>query len=478
MARDPHRYRLTRAGVLNVWQYDEQVFTFADGRLLLRGTNGAGKSKTLEMLLPFVLDGDKARMTATGRQGSQLLWLMSDGASGTGTRIGYLWVELARVDASGETQVVTCGIGLRSSASARQVTTWQFTVPGAVPDLCEPDGTPLSAPRCKELVESLGGSVFEAPRAYKEHVGRLLFGLEPQAYDDLLRLLYWLRQPQVGEDIDPARLVAMLDEALPALDDEAVRQVGEAFDELAEHGERVRSWLPLPPRSRRRRRSTGATPPPSYGSGRLPRWPPRRARRPGARGGSGVGGARAGRRKAAGRETEQRAAGERLAQASSRVQVLESGPLARNQQVLREKQRRASDLSDAAVRAREAAERATARRRTVGRGSSAVRPSWPSRAGGWWRRPSEIDAGLRTCGLAGALPAGDDAVGSARRLSTRYPRPGTASPPCAPRCRSSARRSVRVEKSAQRRDAAAERAARQSDVRSRRPARSLTQRAR
>ena len=59
-----------RAGVLNVWQYDEQVFDFADGRLLLRGTNGAGKSKTLEMLLPFVLDGDKARMTATGRQGT------------------------------------------------------------------------------------------------------------------------------------------------------------------------------------------------------------------------------------------------------------------------------------------------------------------------------------------------------------------------------------------------------------------------
>jgi hypothetical protein len=45
MARDPHRFRLSRAGVLNVWQYDEQVFTFADGRLLLRGTNGAGQEQ-------------------------------------------------------------------------------------------------------------------------------------------------------------------------------------------------------------------------------------------------------------------------------------------------------------------------------------------------------------------------------------------------------------------------------------------------
>ena len=70
-------------------------------------------------------------------------------------------------------------------------------------------------------------------------MGQLLFGLEPQAYDDLLRLLYWLRQPQVGEDIDPGRLVAMLDESLPALDEDDVRQVGEALDELAEHGERL-----------------------------------------------------------------------------------------------------------------------------------------------------------------------------------------------------------------------------------------------
>ena len=94
----PHRYRLSRAGVLNVWQYDEQIFEFSGGRLLLRGANGAGKSKTLEMLLPFVLDGDKARMTASARHHTSLLWLMQEGASGSGTRTGYLWVEFARTD--------------------------------------------------------------------------------------------------------------------------------------------------------------------------------------------------------------------------------------------------------------------------------------------------------------------------------------------------------------------------------------------
>ncbi len=32
------------AGIRNIWEYDDQVFDFADGRLVLRGPNGSGKS--------------------------------------------------------------------------------------------------------------------------------------------------------------------------------------------------------------------------------------------------------------------------------------------------------------------------------------------------------------------------------------------------------------------------------------------------
>lgn len=60
------RFRLYRAGIQNVWQYDAQEFSFGDGRLLLRGKNGAGKSKALEMLLPYLLDGDSRALDATG----------------------------------------------------------------------------------------------------------------------------------------------------------------------------------------------------------------------------------------------------------------------------------------------------------------------------------------------------------------------------------------------------------------------------
>jgi Putative exonuclease SbcCD, C subunit len=238
------RFRLSRAGVLNVWQYDDQVFECADGRLLLRGANGAGKSKTLEMLLPFALDGDKMRITASGRHHTSLVWLMTDGYEGN--RTGYLWVEFRR-DADdadevgdGSAEYFTCGVGIRASSFSRSAQAWFFTSPRRVgEDLqLEDEAGPLSKDRCRAAVAG-DGHFFERGRDYKHHVGRALFGLEPPQYDELLRLLYWLRQPQVGEDIEPGKLAEQLAQALPPVDDEAVRSAGDTFDELAAFGEQI-----------------------------------------------------------------------------------------------------------------------------------------------------------------------------------------------------------------------------------------------
>ena len=315
------------------------------------------------MLLPFVLDGDKARMTATGRQGSQLMWLMSDGATGGGTRTGYLWVELVRTDADGQQHLVTCGIGIRHSTSAKTVDAWQFTVPTGAPSLLEPDGVPLSKPRCRELVASLQGRSFDSPREYKAHVGRLLFGLDPHAYDDLLRLLYWLRQPQVGEDLDPGRLVGMLDESLPALDEAAVRQVGEALDDLAAHGEQLD----------RLRAATAAITTAAAVYARYARTVLRdraaaliaaeteRATRDRATHRAALTLTRSTDELAAARDRPHPGTGRRGARPRPRQEVLEDGPLARTQQVLAEKHRRATDLARAAEQTATAAERSADR---------------------------------------------------------------------------------------------------------------------
>ena len=54
---DAARFRPSRCGVVNLWDYRDEEFVFADGRLVLRGPNGSGKTKALEVLFPFLFDG-------------------------------------------------------------------------------------------------------------------------------------------------------------------------------------------------------------------------------------------------------------------------------------------------------------------------------------------------------------------------------------------------------------------------------------
>ncbi len=43
------RWKPLRAGLVDMFYYDQEEFWFHDGRLLLRGNNGTGKSKVLAL---------------------------------------------------------------------------------------------------------------------------------------------------------------------------------------------------------------------------------------------------------------------------------------------------------------------------------------------------------------------------------------------------------------------------------------------
>jgi hypothetical protein len=58
--KQDNRWVINRAGLVNFWYYDEEIFEFSNGRLLLRGSNGSGKSVTMQSFIPLLLDGNKS----------------------------------------------------------------------------------------------------------------------------------------------------------------------------------------------------------------------------------------------------------------------------------------------------------------------------------------------------------------------------------------------------------------------------------
>lgn len=232
------RYRLHRAGICNVWQYGEQVFQFEDGRLLLRGKNGAGKSKALEMLLPFLLDGDVKRLDATGAGKTTFRWLMSEGATGV-NRQGFLWLELrrqadgAQPDDGNAWQHLTLGAVVRWSAATNEARLQYFITPlriGVDVDLVV-DGQPLPLERLRERLGD--GAVIAGAREYRARVGRELFGVNDAGrYQNLVHLLYRLRRPTIGDRIEAGQLATELGEALPPLDDDVLDTVAHNLDDL------------------------------------------------------------------------------------------------------------------------------------------------------------------------------------------------------------------------------------------------------
>ena len=66
------RWKMNRIGFVNFWLYDEEDFEFVDGKLLLRGQNGSGKSITTQSFIPFVQD-DRNRTACKARKTDGLL---------------------------------------------------------------------------------------------------------------------------------------------------------------------------------------------------------------------------------------------------------------------------------------------------------------------------------------------------------------------------------------------------------------------
>ena len=74
------KWQINRVGLLDFWYYDEEEFDFLDGRMLLRGANGSGKSVTMQSFIP----ASAGRKHASGAFGSIWFPRQKDGKLSSG----------------------------------------------------------------------------------------------------------------------------------------------------------------------------------------------------------------------------------------------------------------------------------------------------------------------------------------------------------------------------------------------------------
>src|SRR3954452_4304771 len=231
------RWRPARAGILNVYQYEDETLHFADGRLLLRGVNGSGKSTAMNMLLPFLLEAPPRRIDAAGEQTGVLTsWMLAD--NDDSQRTGYLWLEFERPDADAPGGVLhhAVGCGIRANRSTNRTTAWWFSTPRRprIDFSLTSDRVPLSV---EGLRTELGSdAVFTTAADYRSEVARRFFGgADPSGY---LALLHQVRNPRVGDRID-ADLPRRLQEALPPVPEAAVADAAQPLEDLEGHRHNV-----------------------------------------------------------------------------------------------------------------------------------------------------------------------------------------------------------------------------------------------
>mgnify|MGYP000850272650 FL=1 len=232
------KWVINRIGLVNFWFYDEEEFHFSGGRLLLRGSNGSGKSVTMQSFIPLLLDGNKSpeRLDPFGSRARRLEnYVLPEEDRDREENTGYLYMEFKKESAG---NYLTIGMGLRARRN-KPMQFWGFSITdgrriGVDFQLYKDIGEkiPLTKTELRNRLEN-GGEVTEYQKEYMEMVNKLLFGFESlEEYDELIKLLIQLRTPKLSKEFKPSVIYEIMENSLQPLSDEDLRPMSEAIENM------------------------------------------------------------------------------------------------------------------------------------------------------------------------------------------------------------------------------------------------------
>ena len=231
------RWQTSRIGLINFWYYDEQEFPFVKGRMLLRGSNGSGKSVTMQSVIPLLLDGNMSpeRLDPFGSRDRKMSSYLLEEDDDRDERTGYLYLEFKRQESG---TWLTVGMGIRAR-KGKPLDKWYFSLTdgrrvGRDFFLYKEIGEKVTLSK-KELENRIagGGQIFDRQADYMEYVNRQIFGFETvEEYKEMIDLLIQLRTPKLSKDFKPSVVNDILSDSLQPLSDEDLRPMSEAIENM------------------------------------------------------------------------------------------------------------------------------------------------------------------------------------------------------------------------------------------------------
>ena len=241
-----NQFKVTKIGLLNFWLYDEEEYDFYGGNLILRGTNGSGKSVTMQSFIPLILDGNKSpdRLDPFGSKERKIEdYIIGDVDSVQKEEAtSYLYMETLNEE---ENKYITVGLGFRGR-KGKPVESWGFALKDGKrvnKDFYLYKDPANKIPLSKNELKSRLGSMNEftdTTKDYKAMVNRLLFGFPNlDTYDEFIKLLLQLRSNKLSKDYKPTNLVNVLNTVLQPLTEEDLRPLSEAIEQMNKTKEQV-----------------------------------------------------------------------------------------------------------------------------------------------------------------------------------------------------------------------------------------------
>lgn len=231
------KWQANKIGLINFWYYDEQEFLFSKGRMLLRGSNGSGKSVTMQSVIPLLLDGNMSpeRLDPFGSRDRKMSSYLLEEGDELEERIGYLYLEFKRESSD---TYLTVGMGMRAR-KGKPLDKWYFGLSdgrriGQDFFLYKEMGDKITLTK-RELANRVGngGQVMERQADYMEYVNRQIFGFETvEEYKEMIDLLIQLRTPKLSKDFKPTVVSEILSDSLQPLSDEELRPMSEAIENM------------------------------------------------------------------------------------------------------------------------------------------------------------------------------------------------------------------------------------------------------